>query len=134
MRHRAATDRIDVLYHRRPVLDSVWYEAHLNSPDMEVYGYFVAGLPFGLLVHNQDIAMGLTMFENDDTDFFAEQLDPSNPNAYLFNGESRAINSRKEVINIKGADPVTINVRSTHHGPIVNDVLGELENSTPTSM
>jgi len=127
-----------VLFANDPHIDyaspSVWYEAHLNSPEMETYGYFVAGLPFGLLVHNQDFAMGLTMFENDDTDFFAEQIDPSNPGAYLFNGESRAFTSREEVITVKDAEPVSITVRSTHHGPIVNDVISELENSAPTSM
>jgi len=70
-----------VLFANDPHIDyaapSVWYEAHLNSPNTEVYGYFVAGLPFGLLVHNQQLAMGLTMFENDDIDFFEEQIDPN---------------------------------------------------------
>jgi len=127
-----------VLFANDPHIDyaapSVWYEAHLNSPNTEVYGYFVAGLPFGLLVHNQQLAMGLTMFENDDIDFFEEQIDPNDPNAYLFNQESKSIISREELIEVKDAEPVTITVRSTHHGPIVNDVVEGLVEAPPTSM
>ena len=66
---------------------SVCYEAHLNSPEMEVYGYFVAGLPFGLLMHNQDIAMGLTMFGNDDIDFYREYVLACGSNQYVYKTE-----------------------------------------------
>src|SRR5690606_164683 len=48
---------------------SVWYEAHINTPTYEKYGYHLAGVPFPLLGHNHDLAYGLTMFENDDIDF-----------------------------------------------------------------
>lgn len=51
---------------------AVWYEAHLSYPGFEFYGHHVAGLPFGLLGQNDFCAWGLTMFENDDTDFFIE--------------------------------------------------------------
>ena len=51
-----------------------WYEAHLVTPDFELYGSYLAGTPFPLLGHNRDYAYGLTMFENDDADFFREKL------------------------------------------------------------
>lgn len=133
---RSATGQ--VLFANDPHIDyaspSVWYEAHLNAPNREIYGYFVAGLPFGLLVHNQDFAMGLTMFENDDIDFFEEQIDPENQDRYLFKEESKAIQTRNETILLKDADPIEMTVRSTHHGPIVNDVVDGLSDASPTSM
>ena len=37
-----------------------WYEAHINTPDYEIYGYYLAGTPFPLLGHNHNYAYGLT--------------------------------------------------------------------------
>jgi penicillin amidase len=48
-----------------------WYEAHIVTPEFELYGCYLAGTPFPLLGHNRDYAYGLTMFENDD-DFYRE--------------------------------------------------------------
>ncbi|MCL6462205.1 MAG: penicillin acylase family protein, partial [Flavobacterium micromati] len=42
-----------------------WYEAHLVTPDFELYGSYLAGTPYPLLGHNREYAYGLTMFEND---------------------------------------------------------------------
>jgi penicillin amidase len=36
----------------------------------------MAGTPFPLLGHNRDYAYGLTMFENDDIDFYREENSP----------------------------------------------------------
>ncbi len=128
----------NVLFANDPHIDfaspSVWYEAHLSSPDMEVYGYFVAGLPFGLLIHNQDLAMGLTMFENDDIDFYQEQVVGSSGNNYLYKNDTLTFTSRQETINVKDSDSETFAVRSSVHGPIVNDVVENLEDAAPTSM
>ncbi len=127
-----------VLFANDPHIDyaapSVWYEAHLNSPVMETYGYFVAGLPFGLLMHNQNIAMGLTMFENDDIDFFREKVNPDNSNQYYFNDELKDFTSRQELIKVKDGEDVSMTVRSSVHGPIINDVIDGMEELAPTSM
>ena len=57
---------------------SVWYEAHIVTPNYEMYGYHIAGIAFPLLGHNRNYAYGLTMFENDDIDFYQEENNPSN--------------------------------------------------------
>jgi penicillin amidase len=41
------------------------------------YGCYLAGTP-SLLGHNRDYAYGLTMFENDDIDFYQEENSPDN--------------------------------------------------------
>ena len=51
---------------------SVWYQAHLITPEREMYGFHLALSPFPLLGHNYDFAYGITMLENDDIDFFDE--------------------------------------------------------------
>lgn len=102
---------------------SVWYESHLVIPDHEIYGYYITGSPFALVFHNEQIANGMTMFENDDLDFYVEEIHPEDSNTYRHKGEWKEMEVRKEVINVKGAEPVEIVIRSTVHGPIVSDIL-----------
>ena len=35
---------------------SVWYEAHIVTPDLEYYGNHIGGLPFPAIGHTQDHA------------------------------------------------------------------------------
>ena len=61
---------------------SVWYQAHVKTPNFEIYGFHLALIPFPLLGHNKDYAYGLTMFENDDIDFYVEKENPENSLQY----------------------------------------------------
>ncbi|OOG72409.1 penicillin acylase family protein [Algoriphagus sp. A40] len=105
---------------------SVWYEAHLEYPGFSFYGNHLAGVPFGLVGHTRHHSIGLTMFENDDHDFFEEKLNPSNPNEILVGDSIFPITSRKELINVKGQEPVEFEIRETIHGPIINSVSKEI--------
>lgn len=102
---------------------SVWYETHMISPENEYYGYHIAGAPFPLLMHSEKHATGLTMFENDDMDFYVEEIHPEDSNRYMHKGEWKEIFSREEVVKVKGEDEYTFQIRSTVHGPIVSDIL-----------
>ncbi len=102
---------------------AVWYEAHLEAPGFSFYGYHIAGVPFGVFGHSRQYATGLTMFTNDDIDFFQEKISPNNPDQYEHKGELKNIETREETIIVKDSSDVTMKVRSTVHGPIVNDVL-----------
>jgi penicillin amidase len=105
---------------------SVWFEAHLEYPGFSFYGNHLAGVPFGLVGHSRHHSIGLTMFENDDQDFFEEKLNPSNPNEILIGDSIFPITSRKELIRVKGQEPVEIEIRETIHGPILNSVVPEI--------
>lgn len=113
---------------------AVWYEAHLNMPDNEYYGYHIAGVPFPLLLHNERFANGLTMFENDDMDFYVEEIHPEDSNLYRYQNEWMPIQNREEEILVKDADPVKVIVRSTQHGPIVSDILQDVPLDEVVSM
>lgn len=113
---------------------AVWYEAHISTPNYELYGYHLAGVPFPLLGHNRDFAYGLTMFENDDIDFYKEENHPTNSNKYKTpNGYEDYITITK-TIKVKDAKDVTINVKSTRHGPIMNDVVNTISETAPIAM
>ena len=62
---------------------AVWYQSHISTPDYEMYGYNLALTPFPLLGHNRAYAYGLTMFANDDLDFYFEEDNPNNKMQYL---------------------------------------------------
>lgn len=113
---------------------AVWYEAELSAPGFNLYGYFQALNPFALLGHNRDFGWSLTMFQNDDVDLIAEKTNPANANQVMVDGQWRALETTEQQIAVKGEAPVTINLRRSPHGPIVNDVLGETAGQTPIAM
>ncbi len=90
----------------------VWYEAHVVTPDWERYGYHAALIPFALLTHNREYSVGLTMFLNDDVDFY-------------YNAEVE--NNFEEEIIVKDDESITIEVQESTHGPIMSSVIGSLE-------
>lgn len=106
---------------------SVWYEAHIEYPGFSFYGNHLAGIPFGIIGHTRDHAWGLTMLENDDIDFYTERINPTNSNQVWANDKWEKLHIRHEVIKVKDADNVRFRVKTSRHGPIINDVLKGLK-------
>lgn len=106
---------------------AVWYEAHLEYPGFSFYGHHLAGIPFGLLGNNRYCGFGLTMFENDDVDFFKETPNPENPNQVKFRDVWEDLTVRNEIINVKGEAAITLEVKSSRHGPIINGIVQNTE-------
>ncbi len=113
---------------------AVWYEAHVTSKDHEMYGYHLAGSPFPLLGHNRDYAWGITMFENDDIDFYQEKNHPTDSLSYLYKNKIIPYNIRKETIKVKGQDAQTIEIKESIHGPILNSFLENSYTDQPIAM
>jgi penicillin amidase len=103
-------------------LPSVWYEAHLQAPGFELYGYHQALSPFALIGHTQAFAWSLTMFQNDDIDFVAEKIDPSRPDQVWHQGRWVPLQVTQELIAVKGQAPTPITLRRSPHGPLITDV------------
>jgi penicillin amidase len=112
---------------------AVWYEAHVNYPGYEMYGYHIAGIPFPLLGHNHNFAYGLTMFQNDDLDFYAEEVNLEDTTLYKTATGFKKFRFRKKVLKIKDRKDTTITIKSSHHGPIINAVL-DPSGSQPIAM
>lgn len=100
---------------------AVWYQSHLITPDYEFYGFNLALTPFPLQGHNRDFAFGVTMFENDDLDFYKES-------------ENQKFKLIKELIHVKGEDDVEIEIREGPHGPIINDFLENIDSQEMIAM
>ncbi|MGH6944759.1 MAG: penicillin acylase family protein [Geminicoccaceae bacterium] len=101
----------------------VWYLAHLRSPELELIGATLPGVPGVVLGHNGAIAWGFTNTGSDTQDLFVERVDPTDPDRYLTPDGSAAFTEREEIIRVKGVAPVTLRVRATRHGPVLSDLL-----------
>lgn len=120
--------------HIRFSLPAVWYEAHLQAPGYEMYGYHQALIPSAMLGHTRDFAWSLTMFQNDDLDLIAERVSPDNPNQVWYQGSWVDLQQRNETIRVKGGESVQLTLRRSPHGPIINDALEQVSGSTPIAM
>lgn len=112
-------------------MPSIWYEIGLHGGDFDAVGASFPGAPGVIIGHNARIAWGVTNLGPDTQDLFVETINPNNPNQYEFKGEWRDMQVVEEEIRVAGqAEPVKLTVRITHHGPIVNDVMGPLPTGT----
>lgn len=95
---------------------SVWYEAHIVTPELEYYGNHIAGLPFPAIGHTRHHSWGITMFQNDDVDLYRETIE----NGRYLHGETwQDLEIRTETIEVAGEQDVTFELRKTHHGPLI---------------
>lgn len=111
-----------------------WYEAHIVTPDFELYGCYLAGTPFPLLGHNREYVYGLTMFENDDIDFYQEENNPFDAGKYRTPTGFSKYETRKKIIKVKDSTDVVLNVKVSRHGPIMNDLIDGLHKDKPVAM
>ena len=115
-------------------LPNVWYVMQLSGPDkknpgrnLDVMGATIPGAPGILSGFNNYIAWGETNGEDDVSDFYQIQIDPNNPNNYIYDGESIPFIIKEEEIVIRG-DALKIpqifidTIKVTrNHGPIIVD-------------
>ena len=113
---------------------SVWYQAHIKTPDYEMYGFHLALVPFPLLGHNKDYAYGLTMFENDDIDFYVEENHPENAQEYKFKEDYLEYDLIEKRLKIKGQKDTTYTIKVSKHGPLMNGIVEHLETEKPIAM
>lgn len=105
----------------------IWHQVGLHCVTLnenctfDVSGFSFSGMPGIVIGHNADLAWGLTNLGADVTDLFLERV--NSDGTYIHGDDRPRIESRTEVITVAGSDPVTIEVRSTLHGPIVSDAL-----------
>lgn len=116
-------------------MPSVWYENGLHGGRIDAVGFSFPGMPLVVIGHNGRIAWGITNMCSDVQDFFIERLDdPEEPRRYEYQGAWRDLEVTTESIPLKGAEPATLTVRRTHHGPLMNDVMEELAEAPPMAL
>lgn len=114
------------------LIPQTWYEAYLHSPEFELYGHFMAAVPFALVGRNSELSWGLTMLLNDDMDFFYERTEGD---SVFYQGKKVALHYRDAEIKVKGQENVQLHIPVTPHGPIVNNTFeGMTEKGPPIAI
>jgi len=120
-------------------MPSIWYEIGLHChPSSEESSFDVVGFAFpvapGIVIgHNHSIAWGITNTNPDVFDLYRIRVNPDNELQYEWNGEWRNMTVRNETIYFgDGEEPITIQVRETHLGPIITD--NQIDEETGESM
>jgi penicillin amidase len=110
---------------------SVWYFARLKAPGLDVFGATLPGVPFVVLGRNDHVAWGFTTTYADTQDLYIERVDPDHPDQYQTPGGYARFDTRVESIQVRGADPVVLTVRSTRHGPVISGALAGADAALP---
>jgi acyl-homoserine-lactone acylase len=103
---------------------SRYWEAHVVVPGrLNFYGSTLAGLPWLRAGFNEHLGYVQTNNAPDLSDVFALPLDPSRPDAYLFDGRSRPLVRKTVVVEVTQPDGSLVSESrsfwSSHVGPIV---------------
>jgi penicillin amidase len=108
--------------HLPPSMPGIWYEAELRHRERFVRGASLPGLPGIYMGQNNDVSWTITNVMGDVQDLFVERVEDD---SYLFEDVWRPLRTVREEIVVKGrAEPEVLEVKHTHHGPIVNEALG----------
>ncbi len=113
-------------------LPQFWYAVGLHTTDGEydALGITVPGLPLVVMGHNREAAWTMTAAGVDQTDYYLEEVNPSDSMQYRTSDGWREFSVVVETLIVAGADSARIvNIRSTNHGPIVLDSSESLSHS-----
>ena len=109
---------------------SLWYLAHISTPNGNVVGGTLPGVPFVVLGHNDEVAWSMTTTNSDTQDLFVEKVADGDPASYVTPQGTARFEVREEVIRVDDKER-RITVRSTRHGPVISDVVKSAADALP---
>lgn len=110
---------------------SIWYLARLELQTGGVIGGTIPGMPLVISGRSDNLGWGLTATHADDQDLFIEEINPNNPQQYRTPDGFKDFVTRKSIVNVKDAAPVTITLSWTDNGPVLPGSLYNITSVTP---
>ena len=110
---------------------TIWYLARLELASGGVIGGTIPGVPLVLVGRSDKLGWGLTTAYIDDQDVVIEALNPANQEEYQTPEGWAKFKSRQSIIKVKDAEPVTLTLRWSEHGPILPGGHYDLASITP---
>jgi penicillin amidase len=109
----------------------LWYEADLDAPspaplaEFHAAGVTLPGTPFVIAGHNAHVAWGFTNLGADVQDLYIEHTrgTPSGAEYQTAGGRWLPVQYKTEVIQVRGAASVILDVPLTHHGNIDTPII-----------
>ena len=92
----------------------------MHTPELNVIGATLPGVPIITLGRNDRVAWGYTNTGPDVQDLYLERLDTGG--GYITPEGPVPFKQIVETIKVKGAEDVRLEVRVSRHGPIISDV------------
>ncbi|MEX2640111.1 MAG: penicillin acylase family protein [Balneolales bacterium] len=104
--------------HLNLTLPSIWYEAQLSSPTINVYGATLPGAPGVIIGFNEHISWGVTNTGADVMDIYEIEFQDESRERYLHDGQWKQTRMEAEEIKVRGGETVPDTIVYTHHGPV----------------
>ena len=96
-------------------IPSTWWMVHLTAPGLNVEGVTIPGVPCVIVGHNDNIAWGVTNLGFDVQDLYEEKLSKT---GLEYQGKPAPFRVEREVILVKGQQPLVQELVVTRHGPV----------------
>lgn len=100
------------------LLPGMFYPIGLFCPEFKSVGIAIPGIPGLIVGRNEYLSFGVTNGYGDSQDLIIEKVEGD---SYFIKDEKIPFEKRKETISVKDNEDVTIEIRSTIHGPIISD-------------
>ena len=107
------------------------YLAQLQLQSGGVIGMTVPGIPAILAGRNVNFGWGIAASFADDQDLFLEELDPADPERYRVPDGWAGFETRRSIIDVKGATPLSVTLRWSDNGPVLPGGHYDLQSITP---
>jgi penicillin amidase len=102
-------------------IPNTWYRASILVGDRRITGVTLPGVPVVAVGSTGRVAWGFTNSQIDWHDLVVIEVDPKDPEVYRTPQGPRRFVHRKETIRVKKGEDVTLDVRDTVWGPVVED-------------
>jgi len=95
------------------------YSVGMHGAGIDVVGNTPFAYPMIMFGHNNSITWGSTWAAGDIVDIYAERLNPDNLGQYWYKDGYRDLQHRIEVIKVRDAETIKLDVYRSVHGPII---------------
>jgi len=114
----------------------IWYQADLEAGDLHVSGVSLPGVPFIIVGHNAHVAWGFTNLGAEVQDVYIEHTRGSGNTAEYeaTDGNWHPLLHQQEVIHVKGAKDIVLDVPATQHGTAVTPIISGIFPSEKRSL
>jgi penicillin G amidase len=106
--------------HRALDTPNAYYQIHVACPEFDAMGHSFPGVPgFNHYGHNGHTMWCVTTACADYQDLYVERFKPDDPTQYEFKDKWEKADIYHETIEVRGGEPVQIEVAVTHHGTVI---------------
>ncbi|WP_323041980.1 penicillin acylase family protein [Gemmobacter sp.] len=110
---------------------TIWYLARLELKSGGIIGGTIPGMPVLLAGRSEGFGWALTSSYLDDQDVFIEKVNPDAPEDYLTPEGWKPFQTRRSIVTIKDAEPLTLTLRWSDNGPVLPGTHYDLASITP---